>query len=265
MWRNYKLGSVALAVFIILFSCNGEKKTKLAYYQSKYDFVKHEDWATIQHKNTFIENNVYGKDYLRNNHLIIFSDSNSSAFGWNWDYKYTSKRISSTPHIVLGKKVWQSCSTMEEFPARVDSIASLNYNFNYQLKTTGNVEQAIVLMFTNSAESNAEHIVLQLTIILESIGMSNIGEYIGAANFGKLTFDEYQTTLENNNFKTVILKLNNKTSNFNFDFIPYINHLINNNHIVSKNYLSSIEMGTFVKWGAGESIFQDFNYSIKLK
>lgn len=265
MKRILRHGIIAILGCSTLISCSSEKRTQIEYYQSSYSFVEHEDWATIQHSNTFIENNVYGKDYLRNNHQIVFSDSNASEFGWSWDYKYTSKRISSTPHIVFGKKVWHNHSTIKELPSRIDSIAELYYNFSYQLKATGNLEQAIVLNFTNNIESGPQHVILQLNIILESVGVEEIGEYVGTKNIGRHSFDEYHIQFENNHHKSIILKLKNSEHDFHFNFKPYFEYLIKNNHIESLNYLSVIEMGTFIKWGTGESVFNDFNCSVKLK
>lgn len=265
MRRILSLKSVSIIGCIILLSCSSEKRNKIEYYQSKYDLVKHEDWATIQHASSFIENNVYGKDYLRNNHLIIFSDSNTTEFGWSWDYKFTSKRLSSAPHIVAGKKIWQNHTTIDELPAQIDSIETLNYNFNYQLNATGNIEQVIVLWFTNNIESNAQHVALQLTIILESIGIGNIGKHEGEIKFGDLTFDEYHIQHENTPYKSINLKLKNKTKDFNFEFIPYMKHFIENKHLTPNDYLACVEMGTFIKWGTGESVYKNYKCSLKLK
>ena len=253
-------------MFLVLcWSCNQIKNEKFRQYQLKYAFVMMEDWSRILLDNSIIENNVWEKEYARNNHQIIFSDVTGKEFGWYWQYAYTTKRLCATPVYILGKKPWFDTTTISLMPLQISAIDTLSCSFEYNSEATGNYENSLSIWITDKKRSDGSDIACQMVCVYGNVGTEKLGTFKNTVQIDNNIMDEYIYRVEYGIFEMVIFYLNSKESKLKFNLKEYLAYLVEKKYINEQNYVSSVELATSVKWGKGETVFSDFNFKINSK
>jgi hypothetical protein len=256
---------INLCVIILCLSCTQASDKKLKYYKSKYAHASIDEWSRINLKNAIIENNVFGKEYGRNNFQIIFSDSTGSEFGWYWDYAYTTKRISASPVHIVGKKPWFDTTTNTLMPIKIADIDSLFCEFDYTSNATGNYENSLGIWITNKKKSNDTSIVFQMVCVFGDVGTDKLGTYTKTLKMGNIETDVYFYRGKEIYFGMLLFYLKTKDSNLKLNLKEYLNYLITNKYIEKSDYAASVELATSPKWGTGETVYKNFNFVISSK
>ena len=258
--------STICTLFISLCSCE-HKNTITGDSKITKNYLKFcEDYSTFYINNCYkIQNNVWGfhaGSYSSTYSQCIFYDSlQPSIFGWEWELDSTS-RYPSYPRVEYGWNPWVENSTTENLPRIINSLNSVNINFDKHCFMEGEYNTSFDIWITSTDTPDEENITAEMMIWFDASLDPETTVTIENLAINNEMYDFYKNTTWNTFPFFVFVKKRNIWDG-QLDILPFLAYLYDNNHISSDDYLADIEFGNEI-W-SGEGFLELSNYNIEIE
>jgi hypothetical protein len=229
------------------------------------------DWKTISSGDTAVENNIWG--YRR----ATFTDwhqcvgigttpTGDTVGRWTWDWKNEpASGIKAYPEIIYGKKPAKP-STNTKLPIMVKDIQEMSLDLDYVTAATGEYQMLIDLWITstdNASTWSTPPVTREIMINIEKSNYCAPVELcelytIGGRTWG-LHIGDYPGTWQRLQFNSNVPLTGHNT----FDLKAFLDHLKSIGQLRDDEYVSSIEFGTEVYSGQGETRVNKFRVNVK--
>jgi len=229
------------------------------------------DWKFITSGDTAVENNIWG--YRR----ATFTDwhqcvgigttpTGDTVGRWTWDWKNEpASGIKAYPEIIYGKKPAKA-STNIKLPIKVQDIHEMSLELDYVTAATGEYQMLIDLWITstdNASTWSTPPVTREIMINIEKSIYCQPAplcetHIIGGRDWGVSVQDvagSWQRIQFNSN-----ASLSGHTT---FDLKAFLDHLKSIGALNDNEYVSSIEFGTEIYSGQGETRVNKFRVNVK--
>jgi hypothetical protein len=229
------------------------------------------DWKTISSGDTAVENNIWGyrRATFTDWHQCIgvgTTPTGDTVGRWTWDWKNEpASGIKAYPEIIYGKKPAKA-STNVKLPIKVQNIQEMNLDLDYVTAATGEYQMLIDLWITNTDNASTWDTPPVTREIMINIEKSTYCQpaplcethFIGGRNWGVSVQDVAGS------WQRIQFNSNVPLTGYNtFDLKAFLDHLKSIGQLRDDEYVSSIEFGTEIYSGQGETRVNKFRVNVK--
>jgi hypothetical protein len=229
------------------------------------------NWRFISSGDTAVENNIWGyrRATFTDWHQCIgigTTPTGDTVARWTWDWKNEpASGIKAYPEIIYGKKPAKP-STNTKLPIKVQDIQEMTLDLDYVTAGTGEYQMLIDLWITSTANADTWDTPPVTREIMINIEKSNYCHpiplcelyTIGGRPWG-VHIGNYPNTWQRISFSTPVPL----TGNNLFDLKAFLDYLKSIGELRDDEYVSSIEFGTEVYSGQGETRVNKFRVNVK--
>lgn len=218
-----------------------------------------DDDAELRTGEYILLNNVWGKgDRTDYEQCITRTELKSGLqFGWEWNWPNDgSNNVKAYPEIIYGWKPWSGSSTSSDLPVQLTEVDSIVISFQKVrsiLYGSGNL--TFDLWITSSGQPNPGNIEHEVMIWLERSILRPGGSNQATVTIDGYTYDFYRADW-NWTYLAFILQAEEDVDVLHLN--TFLDFLIGEGHILADEYLASIEFGTEIVYGSGNTVIQDY-------
>jgi len=229
------------------------------------------DWKFISSGDAAVENNIWGFQRATfsdwNQCVGIGTNPAGDTLGrWTWNWKNEpASGVKAYPEIIYGKKPAKA-STNTKLPIMVKNIQEMNLDLDYVTAATGEYQMLIDLWITSTDHAStwdSPPVTREIMINIEKSIYCHPAPLcethaIGGRNWGVSVQDvagSWQRIQFNSNVPL--------TGHNTFDLKAFLDHLRSIGQLRDDEYVSSIEFGTEIYSGQGETRVNKFRVTVK--
>ena len=229
------------------------------------------DWKFINSGDTAVENNIWG--YRR----ATFTDwhqcvgigttvTGDTVGRWTWDWKNEpASGIKAYPEIIYGKKPAKE-STNTKLPIKVQYIQEMSLDLDYVTAATGEYQMLIDLWITSTDNASTWDTPPVTREIMINIEKSNYCQPAPLCETHVISGRNWGVSVQDVSGSWQRVQFNSNTSltgRNTFDLKAFLDHLKSIGQLRDDEYVSSIEFGTEIYSGQGETRVNKFRVTVK--
>jgi hypothetical protein len=229
------------------------------------------DWKFIKSGDTAVENNIWG--YSR----ATFTDwhqcvgigttpTGDTVGRWTWDWKNEpASGIKAYPEIIYGKKPAKA-STNIKLPIKVQDIHEMSLELDYVTAATGEYQMLIDLWITSTDNASTWSTPPVTREIMINIEKTNYCHPIPLCELHTIGGRPWGVSVQNVAESWQRIQFNSPTpltGHNTFDLKAFLDHLKVIGQLSDNEYVSSIEFGTEIYSGQGETRVNKFRVNVK--
>ncbi len=237
--------------------------TAICYGESEVQSIC-EDWAGITDGEYIFSNNVWGKeDIVESKQCLLTSgEEGELEHGWQWQWPEEEEaRIKAYPEVIYGYKPWSLSSSTPNLPVKIANLKNLTVAYEVDTEATGNYNLMLDLWLTDSDTPSPNGIAHEVTIWLESYGITPRGALISKAFIGGQSYLRYLSSENNIKYTAFVSEVGQPKGTL--DLKPFLDYLVRRGYINKNRYLATVELGNEIDSGEGTTWLRNFEITIK--
>ena len=222
-----------------------------------------EDWAKSLNGDYLFENNVWGKGDITDSKqcLLLRGEGDELEHGWQWQWPEEEARIKAYPEVMYGYKPWSMSSSTPSLPIKLADLKELLVTYEADTEATGKYNLMIDLWLTDSDIPNPDGIVHEMTIWLESYGITPRGALIGKASIGGQTYLRYLSSANNVKYTAFVSEIGQPKGTL--DLKLFLDYLVLRGYVTKNRYLATVELGNQIDSGEGITWLRNIEINVK--
>ena len=226
------------------------------------------NWKYIVSGDVAVENNIWGYQAATFNDwqqcIGVISELGNTSARWVWDWKdEPASGVKAYPEIIYGKKPGKP-STNFILPAKVQSIQRLILDVDYETIATGKYQTLINVWVTDSGYANdwtSPPILREIMIVIEKSN-HNLSKWKTCVIGNQI----WNTHIENpiNSWQRISFEMSESLTGIQqFNLKEFLDYLKSIRELNNNDYISSIEFGTEIYSGQGETRVKKFKVTVE--
>ena len=217
--------------------------------------------------NYYLKNNLWGQSRLEGAPAELCVYSSGDKAGWKWRLPDNAKGVIGYPAVQWGEGPWNVSTKTHGFPVRLDSLKVLNVTYEAEQHVKfKKYNLAFDLWLSNAFLSRPQTITTEIMIWEDYNDFRSNGKKIGVllAPFG--IYEMREGYVKNKEFgqdwKYFAFVRIDKRQSGQIDLNFFLQYLIKNYKIDSKQYLTSVELGNEIGNSSGFTMLSGLNLEL---
>lgn len=263
LFYGFLVAPAVMILFVLYSAYLGRSDTSYIDLFCSEQSCECSDWHRVSVGEYQVENNVWNKGEIDSYQQCVNIEGrmNGVDAGWAWNWPGIRFNVVAYPNLLYGKNPWLLAPS-PLLPMRIDEIHCLDVEFNVNQQGSGKGNLSFDLWITDKVDSQPEDITHEIMIWLSHNGLNPAGSRVD-----KLTLDgreiglwkkEGHQTSGDHQWTFLALVYKSDHSQGRIHLHELLNYLVENGHLESDLYLSSIQLGNEIVSGYGQTVVQDY-------
>lgn len=223
------------------------------------------DWQVLEINDFKLENNVWNKQGISDYKQCVYKIDFDSPFpfGWTWAWPEKDSSVKAYPEIIYGWKPWATESTNTNIPVQISSINELVVSYDINTEAEGNYNLSFDIWINKQKTPSPNNISAELMIWLHNHGMYPAGGFVEQVTIDGELYDFNIGGVGHAGWVYIAFVIAEPEYKGDTKIHEFLKYLVDNDHISSSEYISSIELGNELIDGIGNTRFDHFSVMMK--